>query len=117
MSELLPPGDAKAVPKPGDKEAGACKETPLVKAGEALSRPQEASFSNALRIASAYELSLAGLASQDQLLASLIAANDTKECTVPKNPEFPLKEPYDSEQAYQRTDGKPTKRGEELQKE
>jgi hypothetical protein len=92
----------------------------LTAAGAALSRPGDAAV---LKSKLADQEVPPGFSAGHSLLAGLSAAKGSEKGpetaakgaeTADKGPEFPIKVPYNAEAAYQ-VDGKPTRRGEELQ--
>lgn len=83
------------------------------KAGQALSSPADARLIAAGPSAS--DKTMANFPGEHTLLAQIGAPAD--KTALPKGPTFPLSGPYDAEKPYTGPDGKPTKRGEDLQKE
>lgn len=81
----------------------------LTAAGAALSRPGDAAV---LKSKLGDQKVPPGFSADHSLLAGLSVAEGAE--VAAKGPEFPIKVPYNAEAAYQ-VDGKPTRRGEELQ--
>jgi hypothetical protein len=115
MTDIMPAGDAKALPKAIDKGKPNSEKPPLGEDGAALSQPQAARLVNVTFQVN--DASLTGFPSQHRLLQGFESANASTETADHKGPEFPLNVPYDPEQAYRTADGKPTQRGEQLQQE
>jgi hypothetical protein len=89
--------------------------TPLARAGASLSNPKDAALAYPTNTSRDHTLS--GFTPEDQLLAHFDRGTRQTGDASPPDPEFPLKAAYNPETPYQTKEGKPTQRGEELQKE
>lgn len=108
MTDYHRPTDT-ALGKPEKGVDGACEK--LSSSGACLSKPDEAGI---LKQKGQGDKVPQGFSDGSKLLAGMNA----HPAEAPSNgPEFPLKGLYNSEQPYLKPDGKPTARGEELQKE
>lgn len=114
VNERYIASDASSSP-PLENQSDKTQKSPLANAGASLSNPNDAALAN--RTNNARESTLKGFTPEHQLLASLVTGGKQAGDAAPPGPEFPLKAAYNPETPYQTKEGKPTQRGEELQKE